>query len=200
VAASPALAAAPGGVDVDFVVVGAGAAGIAAARRLAAANRRFALIEAADRIGGRCMTDTRTFGVPLDRGAHWIHMPDINPVATLATKSSLEIYPAPPGQKVRIGRRNAREGELEDFLSALVRSHHAIGEAARSKVDVSCAQALPKDLSDWRPTVEFVLGPFGCAKELADISAADFAKSAERDVDAFCRQGLGTLIAKLADG
>src|SRR5262252_8128468 len=38
---------------VDVVVVGAGAAGIAAARRLAAAGKRFALIEAADEIGGR---------------------------------------------------------------------------------------------------------------------------------------------------
>src|ERR1700681_1421824 len=72
-AASPAVAATPsfGAIaalgDVDVAIVGAGAAGIAAARRLAAAKRRFALIEASDRIGGRCHTDTRTFGVPADR-------------------------------------------------------------------------------------------------------------------------------------
>jgi monoamine oxidase len=48
--------------------------------------------------------------------------------------------------------------------------------------------------------VEFFLGPFGCGKGLDEVSAADFAKSLERDVDAFCRQGLGTLVAKLADG
>jgi monoamine oxidase len=45
-----------------------------------------------------------------------------------------------------------------------------------------------------------VLGPYGCAKDLADISAIDFARSAERDVDAFCLQGFGALVAKLADG
>ena len=67
-------------------------------------------------------------------------------------------------------------------------------------MDISCAQALPKDLLDWRQTVEFVLGPFGCAKDLSEISAADFAKSAERDTDAFCRQGVGALVVKLADG
>ena len=49
-----------------------------------------------------------------------------------------------------------------------------------------------------RPAVEFFLGPFGCGKDLRDISAMDFAKSAERDVDAFCRQGFGTLLTKLA--
>src|SRR5260370_394120 len=56
----------------------------------------------------------------------------------------------------------------------------------------------PRDLGDWRAAVEFVLGPFGCGKELAEVSAVDFAKSAERDVDAFCRQGFGTLLASLA--
>src|SRR5205085_10862032 len=72
--------------------------------------------------------------------------------------------------------------------------------AAGGKGDVPWAQALPKDLGAWRSTIEFVLGPFGCGKPLSDISAMDFSKSAERDVDAFCRQGLGTLLAKLAAG
>jgi monoamine oxidase len=201
-AAGPALAAAaPASGDVDVVIVGAGAAGIAAARRLVAAKQRIAVLEASDHIGGRCITDTKTFDVPYDRGAHWIHMPDINPVAKLGARSGLDIYRAPPGQKLRIGRRYAREGEMEEFLSSLVRSNRAIGEAARSgKGDISCAQALPKDLLDWRATVEFVLGPYGCAKDLGEVSVADFAQSAERDTDSFCRQGFGTLLARLAEG
>jgi monoamine oxidase len=198
--ASPALGAPRDSGVVDAVVVGAGAAGIAAARRLSAANKRFVLVEAADRIGGRCFAETRTFGVPYDRGAHWIHTPDINPLAKLAGRSGLDVYPAPGGEKLRIGRRDARTGELEDYLAAIVRANRAIGEAARGKADVSCAQALPKDLGDLRPSVEFYLGPFGCAKNLEDVSAMDFAKSAERDVDAFCRQGFGALLARLAQG
>jgi monoamine oxidase len=199
IAAAPALGAVSAPGETDVVIIGAGAAGIAAARRIAAGGRRFALIEAADRVGGRCITDTKTFGVPYDRGAHWIHMPDINPLAKLAPKG-LDIYAAPGGQRVRIGRRFAREGEMEDFLANLVKSNRAIAEAARGKTDGSCAQALPKDLGDWRPAIEYVLGPFGCAKDLADISAVDYSKSAERDIDAFCRQGLGALVAKLAEG
>ena len=181
------------------MIVGAGAAGIAAARRIAAAGRKFVLLEAADHIGGRCITETRTFGVPYDRGAHWIHTPDLNPVTKLQLRRGIEVYPAPASQKVRIGRRYAREGELEDFLASQVRANRAIADAAR-KADVACAQALPNDLGDWRPSVEFVLGPFGCGKELAQVSAVDFAKSAERNTDAFCRQGFGTLIAALAEG
>jgi monoamine oxidase len=200
VAAAPALGARPPSGPLDAVVVGAGAAGIAAARRLAQAGRRFAVIEANDHPGGRCVTDVKTFSVPFDRGAHWIHMPDANPVAKLAQKAGVDIYPAPPGQRLRIGRRNAREGEIEDYLAAVVRANRAIAEAARGKNDISCAQALPRDLGDWRPSVEFFLGPFGCGKGLEEISVYDFAKSIERDVDAFCRQGFGTLLARLAEG
>jgi monoamine oxidase len=197
IASAPALGAVSASGETDVAIVGAGAAGIAAARKVAAAGRRFALIEASDRVGGRCVTDTRTFGVPFDRGAHWIHMPDINPLAKLSSRTGLDIYPAPPGQKLRVGKRNAREGEMEDYLAALVKANRAIQEAARGKVDVSCMQALPKDLGEWRPAVEFVLGPFGCAKNLDEISAVDFSRSLERDVDAFCRQGFGALLAKL---
>ena len=198
--ARPALAApAPSAAEVDAVIIGAGAAGIAAARRIAAAGRRYVMIEAGDRIGGRCITDTRTFGVPFDRGAHWIHFPASNPVTRLAPRGGLEIYPAPQSQKVRIGLRNAREGELEDFLSAQVRTTRAIADAAR-KGDTPCAQALPNDLGDWRPTVEFVLGPFFCGKDLAQVSAADFAHAPERRGDAFCRQGFGALLASLGTG
>jgi monoamine oxidase len=200
VAAAPRLASAQGAGDVDIVVIGAGAAGIAAARRVLAANRRVVVIEAADRVGGRCITDMRPFGVPLDRGAHWIHTPDLNPLMKLAGSTGFDVYPAPPGQKIRIGRRYARETELEDLLAALVRAHRAIGEAARGKTDMSCAQALPKDLGDWRGTIEFVLGPFSCGKDLSEVSAVDFSRSLERETDAFCRQGLGTLLAKLAEG
>src|SRR5215813_6170348 len=186
--------------DFDVVIIGAGAAGIAAARRLSGTRAKIALIEASGRLGGRCVTDTSTFGVPFDRGAHWIHVPDLNPVTPLAMKSGFDVYPAPAEQRVRIGRRYARTGEMEDYLTATVRANRAIAEAGRGKQDVSCAQALPKDLGDWQPTIEFVLGPLGCAKDLAEVSAWDFARSVERNNDMFCREGLGTLVARLADG
>jgi monoamine oxidase len=210
IAAGPALAAPsrkrgapkpdePRAAPPEVVIVGAGAAGIAAARRLTAAGRRVVLFEAGAEIGGRCITDSTTFGVPYDRGAHWIYAAEFNPLAKLARQTGLDLYPAPPGQRVRIGRRYAREGELEEMLAAVVRTSNAIAEAAR-KADVSCARALPKDLGDWRGTVEFMLGPHGCGKDLTDVSAADFSRQSERESAAFCRQGFGALLAKLAAG
>src|SRR5207244_5446528 len=145
--------------EADIVVIGAGAAGIAAARRIVAANRKVIVIEASDRIGGRCLTDTTTFDMPFDRGARWMHSPDTNPLIKLARGAGLETFPAPPGQKIRIGRRNARAGETEEFLATLVRANRAIDDLAR-KADLSCAMALPADLGDWSATVEFLLGAY----------------------------------------
>ena len=61
----------------DVLVLGAGIAGLAAARSLADAGQRVALIEARDRIGGRIFTDriTRNSGEPvsIELGAEFIH-------------------------------------------------------------------------------------------------------------------------------
>src|SRR3984885_14033390 len=61
--------AAPLPREADIVVIGAGAAGIAAARRIQAANRRVIVVEAAAQVGGRCLTDSTTFEGPCACGA-----------------------------------------------------------------------------------------------------------------------------------
>ncbi|HEX9361783.1 MAG TPA: NAD(P)/FAD-dependent oxidoreductase [Bradyrhizobium sp.] len=202
-AATPALRArawaAPVPRDADIVVIGAGAAGIAAARRVMAANRKVIVVEAAGQIGGRCLTDTTTFDAPFDRGARWMHNPDTNPMIRLARNAGLDISAAPPGQKIRIGRRNARPGETEQFLAALVRANRAIDDASRGRGDPSCASVLPKDLGDWAGTAEFVLGANATGKDLKEISVIDKARAQERNAVFACRQGLGTLIAKLGE-
>jgi monoamine oxidase len=183
--------------EADIVVIGAGAAGIAAARRIQAANRKVIVVEAGSQIGGRCLTDTSTFDVPFDRGARWLHNPDTNPMIKLARTVGLDVAPTTLGQKIRIGRRNARAGETEEFLAALVRANRAIDDASRGKADVSCASVLPKDLGDWAGTAEFVLGANATGKDLKDISVIDKVRGQDRSTLIACRQGLGTLIAKL---
>jgi monoamine oxidase len=201
-AATPVFCGAARGValprDADIVVIGAGAAGIAAARRVMQANRKVIVIEAASQIGGRCITDLTGFDVPFDRGARWMHNPDSNPISRLARAAGLEIVTAPSGQKMRIGRRNARAGETEDFLAALVRANRALDDASR-KLDGSCAQALPKDLGDWAGSIEFSLGASFSGKDLKDFSAVDKVRAGDRGSVFACRQGLGTLIAKLGE-
>ena len=195
-----ACGAVPPAREADIVVIGAGVAGIAAARRIVAANRKVIVVEAASDIGGRCITDLSTFGVPFDRGARWLHNPDSNPMTRLARSAGLDVAAAPLGQTLRIGRRNARAGETEEFLAALVRANRAIDDASRAKLDVPCAAAVPKDLGDWAATAEFALGANATGKDMKDVSAMDKARGVDRSVAIIaCRQGLGTLVAKLGE-
>jgi monoamine oxidase len=61
-------------------------------------------------------------------------------------------------------------------------------------------RAVPRDLGEWQQTVEFMLGPYATSRDLREVSAIDLGKSAERDTAAFCRQGYGALLEKLAAG
>ncbi|MGC1552293.1 MAG: FAD-dependent oxidoreductase, partial [Bradyrhizobium sp.] len=184
--------------EADIVVIGAGAAGIAAARRIQSANRKVIVLEADARLGGRCWTDNAAFDVPFDRGARWLHNPETNPMVRLARNAGLDISAAPLGQKIRIGQRYARAGETEEFLAALVRTNRAIDDASR-KADVACASVLPKDLGDWAGTAEFVLGANATGKDLRDVSVVDKARAQDRNAAIGCRQGVGALVAKLGE-
>ena len=69
--------------DCDVVVVGAGAAGLAAAEVLIAAGRRVQVIEARNRVGGRAFTD-QAAGVLFDAGAAYVHYYERNPWVAIA--------------------------------------------------------------------------------------------------------------------
>lgn len=183
--------------DADVVVIGAGAAGIAAARRIQAAGRKVIVLEASAQIGGRCATDSSTFDVPLDLGARWLHTPETNGLVKLARGASIEVSPS-PSQKLRIGRRNARASETEDLLATFVRATRAIDDAAR-RSDMSCASVLPKDLGDWAGTVDFALGAYATGKDLKDLSVVDQSRAEDRAISVATRQGLGALMAKLGE-
>lgn len=80
-------AAQAGRLDTDFIIIGAGAAGIAAARLLLGLGRRVLVLEARDRVGGRAWTSTEALGLPWDRGAQWLHNWRDNPLWSLARRA-----------------------------------------------------------------------------------------------------------------
>src|SRR5271154_3844023 len=90
--------------DVDVAVIGAGAAGIGAARRLSEAGTVSVLVlEARDRVGGRVHTIAPT-GFALDRGAEWLHSADINPLSPIAQGLGFAVHRRPPEWTSRLAR------------------------------------------------------------------------------------------------
>lgn len=69
----------------DVIVIGAGFAGLVAARDLAAKGLRVLIIEARDRIGGRTWT-ARAFGEEFEMGGTWVHWYDNTHVTLLRLK------------------------------------------------------------------------------------------------------------------
>lgn len=78
--------------EADVLVLGAGIAGLAAARTLTEAGLNVIILEARDRIGGRMWTDN-SLGMPLDLGASWIHGVKGNPIAKLAAQWNIKTTP-----------------------------------------------------------------------------------------------------------
>ena len=74
--------------NVDVVVIGAGAAGLSASSEFLKRGKSVICVEAMNRIGGRCFTDHKIFGIPYDIGAHWMHNYSGNHLAKYGIKKS----------------------------------------------------------------------------------------------------------------
>jgi monoamine oxidase len=97
--------------DVDVVVVGAGFAGLSAARDLVAAGRSVAVVEARDRVGGRVQNRPIGDGKIVEVGGQWVG-PTQDHVLALAKDLGVETFPTyDTGARVlHFGGRRGQEG------------------------------------------------------------------------------------------
>ncbi len=106
-------------------VVGAGISGLAAAHRLAGADRTVTVFEARDRIGGRIWTND-ALGVPLDLGASWIHGTDGNPLTTLSDQLNIERVPTDDSYVIR-GSGGRLLKDIPGWMEEVVSIQHEAG-------------------------------------------------------------------------
>src|SRR5579863_3105972 len=128
--------------DVDVVVVGGGAAGVAAARRLADASIRCLLVEARKRLGGRAWTVHDPDGRPLDLGCGWLHSADRNPWVAVAQAQGATIDKTPPPWMNRPLEASFPRAEHADFRRAFGEFYARLDEAAQRKTDAPASSLL----------------------------------------------------------
>jgi monoamine oxidase len=128
--------------DVEVIVVGGGAAGVAAARRLHDASVGCLILEARSRLGGRAWTVTDASGFALDLGCGWLHSADRNPWARVAQEQGAAIDKTPPPWMRPPIKTSFPRADHVEYREALGRFYARLHEAARCDTDAAAATLL----------------------------------------------------------
>ena len=137
---------------IDTVVIGAGVAGLTAARSLVHAGRRVVVLEARDRVGGRVWTD-RSDGFITDLGASWIHGVADSPVAAAARAFGMRAVEFTVGSYQPDGRPIAYYGPDGERLSEaaaqdFTKDIHAVDATLVEVIAASAAEASYRDVTE----------------------------------------------------
>ena len=183
--------------DYDVVVIGAGAAGLAATRTLVERRLKVIALEAHDRIGGRAWTDTETFGVPFDRGCAWLHSGDINPWREIAHDLGFTVVEEKQVWRSRVGKRRLSWNEEADWDRAIGDRFAAIA-AAGAGSDVAASTAASAE-GRWGPLIDAVITWYSSV-DADQLSTRDFFNIRDTDTDWPIVEGYGALVARYGEG
>ncbi|HUQ11650.1 MAG TPA: NAD(P)/FAD-dependent oxidoreductase [Steroidobacteraceae bacterium] len=178
-------------VDVDIVIVGGGAAGIGAARRLAQAGRSALLLEATPRLGGRAHSE-RIHGMQLDLGCGWLHSADRNAWVAVANGAGLIIDRSAPAWGVQFRDLGFSPAEQADARQTFGRWMHRMSD---QPPDSDCAADALEPDAPWNSWLRAIVG-FISGARLERLSIADYIAYDEASSESNWRvpMGYGALI------
>ena len=184
--------------DTEVVIIGGGAAGIAAARRIADAQIECLLLEARPRLGGRAWTTTEHSAFPIDLGCGWLHSADRNPWRGTAEAQGRSIDKTPPPWMRPSAPIGFPLSEQLAFLKAQREFHQRLETLSEEQPDVAAASFLEPHGS-WNALINAV-STYVSGAELDRVSARDFNRYADSGVNWRVVQGYGTVIATHGHG
>jgi monoamine oxidase len=181
---------------IDLAIVGAGAAGIAAARAARERGLTAIILEASDRVGGRACTVERQ-GHALDLGATWLHSAGRNPLGKLADQLGIAVDRAPApwrNQYKNLGYSQEEQVQSWAAMEAFVQRLRAGPPGDRA------SEALERG-NEWNGFIEALNGYLN-GTSLANTSAADFIAYWDSSENSNWRLpgGYGALVTALAAG
>jgi monoamine oxidase len=181
--------------EVDIAIVGAGAAGLAAAEAVAASGLTGVLLEARDRLGGRAHTIETSAG-PIDLGCEWLHSADQNPLVAKVEALGLTIDKTPPpwaniaDNPVFSAKERVEFGEAFQALDARIEA------AARDGGPDRPASDLMDPGSPWNPLLN-AFSAFYNGAEFDQVSLHDYAAYEDTEVNWRVAEGYGAAIVGL---
>ncbi|HKG74724.1 MAG TPA: NAD(P)/FAD-dependent oxidoreductase [Aestuariivirgaceae bacterium] len=184
------------GSEFEVVVVGGGAAGIAAARQLADANVKTVLVEARPRLGGRAWTVTDGSPYPIDLGCGWLHSAERNKWREIAEAQGCSIDRTPPPWTRPSLPLGFPLAEQRAFGEAAEQFYQRLESFPPDGPDMAAA-ALLEPGSRWNDLLNAV-STYVSGAELDCVSARDLASYDNTGVDWRIVEGYGRVIANHA--
>lgn len=189
--------------DYDIAVVGAGAAGLAAARTACDAGLRTIVLEAKDRVGGRAYTESASLGVPFDHGCRWMHSASRNPFVGIARGLG---YDPAPEQRIRHVFLDDAEGggcwttdeEARDWTDFADRSFDALEAAGRAGRDLPATDVVERT-ARWSPLFE-AWSAMMTSVDLDAFSTLDHCRYVDTKENWSLPEGFGTVVARFGAG
>jgi monoamine oxidase len=178
--------------ELDVIVVGAGAAGLAAGRRLVEAGAAVLVLEARDRIAGRALTRPTRLGRRVDLGCEWLHSADRNPWTAIARAQGFSIDERPPDWSSRIARSRGAAAQAE-WTAVYAAFAERVGAAAEAPEDRPASSLLSPDGS-WNALIN-AISTWANGMELDRVSVKDHARYADSGINWRVLEGYGSLIA-----
>ncbi len=187
----------------DVLVIGAGAAGLAAATTLRAGGIACIVIEAAVRIGGRAYTTAGpdTGNHWFDHGATWLHSAERNPLSELARAAGTKIIESDKLRRWRlqIGPRLATAAELAGYRAARERFDATIRPRAAQHPDIAFAAAMAPLRDDpWAATIELWEAAQIAAADPTTLSLHDWRINDLEGTNLILDGGIGAFLSRLA--
>jgi monoamine oxidase len=181
----------------EVVVIGAGSAGLSAARTLIAAGKSVVVVEAAGRIGGRAYTESGTFGVPFDHGCSWVMGPEDLPYVEMARNRGFTLLDHDgAGEAFYVGDRQATGPERRKYDAAWRQTKRAVSRAGRQGLDVPASTVIPGDM-EFAGIPQTWMGAMDWAVDFKDLSTMDYWEYGDIGSNYMIKEGYGALVARM---